>query len=740
MPELTLHGCTPEPLMNYLKALGVFRILSEQADPECRAAWRGGVFVLKTRFTESELLSFLCNEYAPSPIVSPWNAEGGFLSETGKCVESINEIKTSQNPRLYRLRDGIDSIEKIPLLSEFESWLRIAKALGKKKKARTATKPELDELKWATKRVKSLKENILSQIRKDFPEACLGWFDACLQIGDKGFFSSPILGSGGVDGRLEFSANFHNNILLAIENQGSEGWIDDCLFARGNARLEPVSIGQFSPGHVGGPNATQGFVRDSAINPWDFILMIEGAPLMAGAISRRCRSTSSRKPTFPFSVYPTACDSNSVTATDSNSARGEVWLPLWEKYLLLSELLQIFGEGRAEWNGAQSRTSVDFAKAAAIFGVDRGISSFTRHSFLQRNGLSYLAAPLGRFDVRVREDVHLLREADGWIDRYRNACCDTSPARFASALRRIDSSVFDFCQHGETERFQAILIALGRAEREISLTVGKVGKDGNCRPLHGLSSDWVRAADDHSAEFQIAAALASIQGVPGKYPSLRGNLEPLDPKERLPKWLAATPTAVWNRGSLAANLLAVLERRLLDTERLSLDYPPLIATSHAHPQAIAAFLAGHLDESRIEDLLWGLLCCEIPSMSRPAPGTRVVPLPRSWLLLKAVFSGIGRDMPAPGSLDPSQRHIWDALRNVHPDPRILHLLRANSAGEALTLAARRCRHADLSPAAIDWTAAAPPSSVCSHLAAALLIPIEPRAMVRLWQQIARPVQ
>lgn len=34
---LSLAGCTPEPLGNYLKALGVFRLVAEQADPNVRA-------------------------------------------------------------------------------------------------------------------------------------------------------------------------------------------------------------------------------------------------------------------------------------------------------------------------------------------------------------------------------------------------------------------------------------------------------------------------------------------------------------------------------------------------------------------------------------------------------------------------------------------------------------------------------------------------------------------------------
>jgi CRISPR-associated protein Csx17 len=522
----------------------------------------------------------------------------------------------------------------------------------------------------------------------------------------------------------------------------SKELLQNALFDRATDQLEPGRTSSlYHSGAVGGPNASQGFERKAFANPWSFILTIEGTIAFSGSVTRRLASNSFQG-VFPFQTRTSGSDADSLSLGESGGR--EVWLPLWQRFFRFSELRSLLSEGRSDWKGKFADRGVDFAKAVASLGIDRGVSSFARYAILKGRvgGENYCtAAHLGRFDVRVREDVHLLREADGWIDLYRRACSEKAPARFAAALRRIDSSVFDFCQHGGTERFQGILIALGRAEREISHTGGKVGRDGNCPPLHGLSADWVRAADDQSAEFQIAAALASIQAEPGKYPGLRGNLEPLVPKERLPKWLADTPTAVWNRGSLSANLLAVLERRLLDAERLSLDCPPLFATRHAQPQAIAAFLAGHLDESRIEDLLWGLVCCKISSRSRPFRGSAVVvPLPRAWLLLKGVFSGIRRDMPAPVSLDPSQRHIWDALRNVDPDPRILHLLRAGSTEEALTLAARRCRHADLSPAAIDWAAAAPPSSALSHLAAALLIPIEPRAMVLLWQEIARPVQ
>jgi CRISPR-associated protein Csx17 len=56
---LPLPGCTAEPLINYLKALGVLRIVSEQADPTARGCWRNGVFELRCQLSEGGLLSAL---------------------------------------------------------------------------------------------------------------------------------------------------------------------------------------------------------------------------------------------------------------------------------------------------------------------------------------------------------------------------------------------------------------------------------------------------------------------------------------------------------------------------------------------------------------------------------------------------------------------------------------------------------------------------------------------------------
>ena len=54
----TLTGCSPTPLAHYLKALGILRLVSEQADPSARGAWRDEAFILATKLSADELTDF----------------------------------------------------------------------------------------------------------------------------------------------------------------------------------------------------------------------------------------------------------------------------------------------------------------------------------------------------------------------------------------------------------------------------------------------------------------------------------------------------------------------------------------------------------------------------------------------------------------------------------------------------------------------------------------------------------
>jgi len=49
MPDIALPGCKTQPLSNYLKGLGIFRLLAEQQDPQARAFWQDRALVVRTQ-------------------------------------------------------------------------------------------------------------------------------------------------------------------------------------------------------------------------------------------------------------------------------------------------------------------------------------------------------------------------------------------------------------------------------------------------------------------------------------------------------------------------------------------------------------------------------------------------------------------------------------------------------------------------------------------------------------------
>jgi CRISPR-associated protein Csx17 len=69
-----LKGCSPTPLANYLKALGILRLVGEQADAQARGWWDGERFCLFTKLSKEELEAFFLEKYEPTPIFNPWGA------------------------------------------------------------------------------------------------------------------------------------------------------------------------------------------------------------------------------------------------------------------------------------------------------------------------------------------------------------------------------------------------------------------------------------------------------------------------------------------------------------------------------------------------------------------------------------------------------------------------------------------------------------------------------------------
>lgn len=740
--DLELPGCTPEPLMAYLKALGILRLVSEQADSNARAWWRTDTFWLRSTLDGEALVRFFLEKYQPTPIVAPWAGGSGFFKKDNKTA-----VDTLRKSIAARVKAYSDVIERVHAIIDAEN---------------IGDKPQDED-----------KVRLIRRYRRELPDALVVWIDAAMVLEPDGQSFAPLLGTGGNDGRLDFTQNFMRRIVtLGLHIDGppsdeSRSWLGAALFASA-ARLDSASVGQFAPGRAGGPNATQGMEGASTDNPWDFVLMLEGALLLAGAASKRLGAVASGRAAFPFTVRAIAAGYNSPASDDEAASRGELWLPVWTSAASMGELRQLFGEGRADVSGRPVRDGADFARAVATLGVDRGIAEFRRVAFLKRSGKAYLAAPIGRFEVRERWEAELLREIDPWLNRLRSACSSNAPARFARALRAIDSAVFDFCRYGGRLSFENIIIALGRAERDLALTPGKVGQSKwPPGPLAGLSRDWLAAAaadqspgGDTTAgaqECAISRALAGINDVDHKIGSLRTNLEPVrewyDSEELRRKaiWAEEDRAVVWTATDLPTNLAAILARRMIDADRKGCERLPLWSSATASLSSVADFIAGDLDDRRIEDLLWGLMLVE-PNAHHPPESDDSSEIPATYALLRLLF--LPRPLVIERRVDKgvSARYATQGENGVRirPEPRILHLLRAGRLGEACVIAMRRLRASGLAPMPraragrtrdgdwreLDRVGAAGLDPV--RLAAALLIPISEKAVSRLVTRITRP--
>ncbi len=725
--------------MSYLKALGILRLVAEQKDPNAKGCWRDGVFVLRSNLDENALVEYFVNAYSPTPIFAPWNGDGGFLTDSGKSLEIIEAIRRSTHLSCVGLKEAVRNIDGVQILVEFKKAREKEKTLRKKKKNKNSfSEVDAEELKRAIQRVKEIKETILVEVRNTFPDDVVRWLDTCLAIQPNGFSTSPLLGSGGCDGRLEFSANFLGNLLVYFEldSQQRQDWVLQSLTRRGNINLVETAIGQFSPGHIGGPNATQGMEGDSLVNPLDFVLMLEGSLLFAGSVTRKFGNDGAGKGAFPFTVYASSVGGGMEADKDSKAARGELWLPLWQRYTGLVELKQVLAEGRAELSKQQATSGVQIARAVTSLGVDRGINAFARFGFLQRNGKAYLATPLGLFEVLAKPNVDLLREIDPWLDRFRRAASDDkSPPRFKVALRRIESAVFAFCQYGGAAHFAEILCSLGQAERELS-TGEKFREDKRLKPLCGLSPDWIRAASDGSVEFEVALALSGIWDPERKLGSLRTNLESAEAHSTkdgssFSRWLEKDKAAVWSGGDVVDNLVSVLERRLMDASKFGCERLPIAFRKGVSLDAISSFIHREVDDRKIDELLWGMILIDQWKPLSHLPLRSPVdapPLPRVFALLKLLFLPFG---------------IGEV--SIKPETGVPSLLRAGRIDEACAIAMRRLRASGLSPMPHvrgknrdgEWK-----NAVCSidsrRLAAALLIPVTKNDTDRLVGLIVRP--
>jgi len=707
---LALRGCTPSPLAGYLKALGLFRLVAQQVDPRARAFWKDDVFHLVSTLDEARLLHFLCDEVEPTPMVSPWNGGSGFYAKDNHAA--LDAIASSKSPRLAAFRAAIAAARAV------------AEGLEERPK---------DEAKDA----------MLTGCRRAWAEASLAWLDAAVSLTREGEGKYPaLLGTGGNDGRLDFTNNVMQRWVDLFDpdtgagRPGSIATARASLFGTTERGLISAAIGQFHPGGAGGANAVAGFDADSLFNPWDFVLALEGAATLRVASLRRLDGGGVSLAAAPFALHGLPGGYGSATEAD-DEGRGEQWLPLWEAPATFPELRALFAEGRLVCGRERPRNALDAARAIAQLGSARGVSSFVRYAFMVRNGLSNLAVPVMRVETRASPliDARLLDEIMPWLEALRGAADDKhAPPAFGRALRRIQGIILDLCTRSTPgpREWSLLLEELGAAEdllvRSSRFTVAR-----RLKPLPRLSARWIAAADDGTPEFELAAAVASARAPrrDGKLDTLgplRAHCLPLDPARRHEAFSASDdalrddPRVVWSGSDLTGDLARIVARRAMESAREGFDGLAISGGSYASLQSLSDFIAGATDDARIARLARGMMAVQ-PSEPRAAGYVKASPLYSVFRLANLDASaGTARALPA----------------GVRPrcDAQTIRLLMAGRLDDAARLALARLGAMGLRP---KLRYAAGDARLGQRLAASLAFPLDPRSLGSVLAAVTKPL-
>ena len=669
MNTIRLAGCAAEPLGSYLKALAVLRLVAEQVDQRAHAWWEQTCFWVETEMDEEGLVQFFLERYAPTPILSPWNGGSGFYPKDSKV--GIEAIATSTSDRFLVYREAIKKARKIP-------------GVGEKK---GDSKGEEDERRMG----------IQLACRNTLPDGCVDWLDAAVGISAEGKRAfAPILGTGGNEGRLDYTNNFMEYVAELLIAPDSEtpvaALLRNALFGANTGGFQPSAVGQYDPGRAGGFNQSQGVTSgDYPSNPWNFVLTLEGTVAWAAGLYRRQGVAFHSFLCSPFTVRHTPVGYGSATGKDGELARAEIWAPIWERPVGYGELKALLREGRAAVDGRPAQNGLEFAQAACMLGVDRGLSGFVRYNLLKRRGDSYIALPAGQFKVTERPEGALARELTVLLEETDWQLKD-APAEYASLRRQVDGAMYNALLRGGADAVRDLAACAGRWHRWI-LTTGKA-----VRLSRRLSRDWV--TEKPVAEARVAAALAGIW-----HREVGGFRDHLD---------RTNAQFAWTGGNLAERLARVLERRVMLGDALGLRSNALGSAYRATTRDAVRFLEGSLDDGLIEDLLFAFTLVDW-RRGGPAggPSSDEVEVWPVYALLKHLF--LAQAVSGP------EGDVY-----LRGDLSALAALQAGDVGEAARIGVRRLQNVGLMPVDANYLG----GFDGMRLAGSLLIPVPYDAAMR----------
>lgn len=366
--------------------------------------------------------------------------------------------------------------------------------------------------------------------------------------------------------------------------------------------------------------------------PLDYVLAVEGALAMRGATSKGLGARSRSRAAFPF-VFE---GSETMTDEQGKALRlaSSFWLPIWTRRTTYRELRSFFLDSQARLPSKECRFSSDFARAIRSQGVDAGFLAFQEFRFKLKGAnvpwttAGRLVACANRTAVGTLNELLAPVDASGFLNQFefnREREEDLHPLR-APVLDAIDIAASE----PDPRKIIDVLCRLATLNSHLARSKGlreRVSGTGRVTfvpPLSCREQSTALRALEADPEFEIARALASIWGhekqPDGRYSEVEPFLGSLLPLRRNQSgWFLPdkrSPQAVWTGIDLARDLASVLARRILDSAADA--RPAIVGNCTAKLTTVLAFLDGELDDRRIASLVEALSLIDWRSW-RPSP-------------------------------------------------------------------------------------------------------------------------
>jgi CRISPR-associated protein Csx17 len=749
LAALALPGLSPDSLGNYLSSLGLLRVLSRKW-PSTRIAWRDEVLqVIGGPATLDELLDELvrvASERVWTPYVRDWTDAQKKSSELAQKpkAKAISGVPLA----LWQAEASEDLLEGFtahvvahvtgrsmnPILGKAgkigqrdfaNGWARAVDLLGRPKPLKER-KNETPAKKAA--REKADAENVTSEAARK---------------------------------RAEIKALLQGTAISWLEkNLNAATW-----FSHANKLY----------------NNGQRPFRDGLLSPWLMVLACEGISFLSGGSSRRLGAKARAVGAFPFVTQAAASDTSGQAKRDT----AELWAPVWERPMAVSEVATLFRRGRAELGARSVQTPAAFASAILQRGVDAGVAEFRRFVLGWTTAQDYveprfqgavanpssnlptsaaLSKALGRITALI-EHRGFPRDGKRFAG-LRGGCVLGDPdgpaeprdgKRFAGLRGPIESALLDVAAEPSRSEaaialLDAVAAALDRIDRNRSFREGKIRWEP--LPLEWLPSLF---ADEQPA-VEARLALSLVSGFPEALPFAAFRFGVQWAREKngkyeydwatKPAWFEHSKVAsarwVWRPGELARVLGAVLSRKLLEEAKLdgaNTPRPPGRAPLPATASQVCLWLAGDIDESLFSAWLSRLALFDwrrVPQQARAlVQGEVQAPRVDGELALLGLLQPlVDQRSLVVRTLSPNDLLSDETgVRTTQAARSLVTLIRSGNIDAARRLANSRYAMAGARVASFDapWCASEP-----DRLVGALLFTISDRDRAVLFQRWLRP--